>query len=96
MHSVMATAASVRGGVPAHDMFPVKTRQWRQEVNGHPTEFVLFLFANCIFAIVTQLDKLGTIVRTIPLARTNFFYFYYDDDDFSDSKSIFILFLCFI
>lgn len=44
-------------------MFRVKTKQWVQEVGGHSTDFVLCLFANCVFIIVTQLGKIGTMIR---------------------------------
>jgi hypothetical protein len=43
--------------------FPVRTRQAAAVVEGVPTEFVLSAFANCLWITVTQLEKIGTIVR---------------------------------
>jgi hypothetical protein len=67
VRAMMAAAmAGGAGGAGGADMFPVKTKQWVQEVGGHSTDFVLCLFANCVFIIVTQLGKIGTMVHSPP------------------------------
>jgi len=56
-------AAMLPGAGEIGTHFPVKTKQWTQAVQGHSTDFVLNLFADCIFIIVTQLGKMGTLMR---------------------------------
>jgi hypothetical protein len=70
MRAMMMAAAAGAG----EDRFPVKTKQWVQVVNGHSTDFVVCLFANCVFVIVTQLGKIGTMVSAPDLILILFYF----------------------
>jgi len=66
MNAAVLQAAMLPGAGEIGTHFPVKTKQWTQAVQGHSTDFVLNLFADCIFIIVTQLGKMGTLVLVFP------------------------------
>ena len=45
--------------------FIMATRQLSRELDGRATDVVLQTFADCIFVLVTQLRKVGTLVTLL-------------------------------
>lgn len=43
--------------------FPLKNTQVAAIIDGNHTEFILSKYSNCIFVMITQLGKPGTIVK---------------------------------
>ncbi len=52
----------IGGHQAAKKSFPLKNIQVAALIDGVHTEFILTKYANCLFVIVTQTEKLGTIV----------------------------------
>jgi len=42
---------------------PFRTKQWCSEVEGIRTEFILSTYSNQLFFVITQLEKLGTLIE---------------------------------
>lgn len=79
-----AEGNSILANMPgAVSNFPVQTRQVAYTINGIHTELILSSYDDRIFVAVTQLGKLGTLVRCFhagqvstglsPLAKLRFF-----------------------
>ena len=44
---------------------PFQTKQFAAVIDGHRTEFILSSYSDYLFFVITQLDKLGTLVRPL-------------------------------
>jgi hypothetical protein len=51
--------------------FPVKTKQFAAKIVGIVTEFIVSVFSDYIFILITQNGKPGTIVRETPILTTD-------------------------
>lgn len=48
----------------AADAFPVRTKQFSQEIQDNHTDFLLCAYADQVMITVTQTDNLGTIMQS--------------------------------
>jgi hypothetical protein len=63
-------------GRPAPPPFPVKSVQFAAQIGGAHTEFILQSFDDSYFFIITQIGKIGTMVRHL-LVGVNYLFMLY-------------------
>lgn len=55
--------ACMTHNAPANDAFPVRTRQFSQDIQDNHTDFLLCAYSDHMMIMVTQTESLGTIMQ---------------------------------
>lgn len=51
--------------LPIQEKFPIQTRQIAVNINNHPTDIIITTFSDYIFFVISQTEKLGSLVFSL-------------------------------